>query len=97
MFGNLLLLTDADELVLVVKESGRTESNDGIIVNGVRIARVTGRCSVGAQRLAMVAAQVVDAHLHAVNAGIQPLGALVHICRSNQPPPQQHQQDSNEP
>ena len=39
-----------------------------------------GRGGVGTKRFAVVPAQIINAHLHSVDARIETLGALVHIC-----------------
>jgi hypothetical protein len=79
----LYLLTDADLFVLIVGVTGWALAIVGnlvMIIDVVVTLAGRGGCGVGAEWLAMIAAQVVDAHFHSVHASIETLGAFVHIC-----------------
>lgn len=73
------LLTDADFLVVIVGVAWRALADAVVILHVVLSVPSRRGCGIGAERLAVIPAQVVDAHLHSVNARVKALGALVHI------------------
>ena len=78
------LLTDADLFVLIVDVTGWASADVLLLVIDVVVTMLT-RGGIGAERLAVVPSQIIDAHFHAVNAWVELFSAFVHICDTPTP------------
>lgn len=68
-------------LVLIVSVTRRALSDILMVILDVMVALAgRSRSGVGTEWFTVVPAQVIDAHFHSVDARIETLGALVHIC-----------------